>query len=232
MCGGIVCSHKIHNSLTKQSFILVSTVGCGLNPSGRTCLDTKVNIRKRLRVQNLWPLRSYWVHLSPPTSQQLGDMEGLAARDLGCTRSVVHSWRLLDPCGPAGKTELPTSCWTLAKQTCDTDWLAATWVVLRKVSFDRSHKFTSSQEMEQAPWRLHSLSTRCRNGQLLQWPDPTWRAFWSGPKLTLLLPIQAPSLCLLSNILMRGNQLQRWRISCGRGPHAGATEPRLASYVH
>ena len=61
--------------------------------------------------------------------------------------------------------------------------------ILRKVSFDRSHKFTSSQEMEQAPWRLHSLSTRCRNGQLLQWPDPTWRAFWSGPKLTLLLPM-------------------------------------------
>ena len=145
-----------------------------------------------LRFQNLWPLRSYLIHLSPPTSQQLGDMEGLAARDLSSTRSssggfLEAAWCL--PSYKCGKTELPTSCWTLAKQTCDADWLVTTssWVVLQEISFDRRIEVTSSQKMEQAPWRLHCLyselekssySTHIQHGAV-SGPDPGW-LFFSG----------------------------------------------------
>ena len=188
-----------------------------------------------LRVQNLWPLRSYWIHLSPPTSQQLGDMEGLAARDLSSTRSssggfLEAAWCL--PSYKCGKTELPTSCWTLAKQTCDADWLVTTssWDVLQEISFDRSHKFS---ENGTGPMKTALLVLRIGK-KLLQYPYSTWRGFWSGPRLTLLFRVWSPSkprcVCWATSWWEGISCNAGGSVAVVGGPHAVATEPRLASY--
>ena len=192
-----------------------------------------------LRFQNLWPLRSYLIHLRPShiTAAWGHGRIGSKGPEL---HQVIKWWILggLHWCLPSykcGKTELPTSCWTLAKQTCDADWLVTTssWVVLQEISFDRRIEVTSSQKMEQAPWRLHCLysdlekssySTHIQHGAV-SGPDPGW-LFFSGCEAHPSPDVSAEqhldekeSAATLEDLL-----------AVVGGPHAVATEPRLASY--
>ena len=118
MCGGIVCSHKIHNLLVEASFILVSTVSRGgLNQSSLTCLGPKFNTKKHLHGKSSQQLASGSKICDPyaateyiwalPHHSSLGTWKDWQQGTWAPPgHQVVDSWRLLDACRPTNVAKL------------------------------------------------------------------------------------------------------------------------------